>query len=573
MGSLLEKRFGTRGMSDARALPFLRSRRADLFSCFLIVAAAILIGCLSLNGTGTLWPDGPQYANAGVMFHDWLLSGDLLHPYQFAAKQYAQYPAFHLPFHPPAYPLLLGIFFLLTGVSYASARLFVALCLGVAGCFFYALTRRMGTGRAVAFVCALVLLTMPEITRWSRDTMSEVPALAFILAGSYFFIRWFKSEKTAHCLLAFGFAEVAFLSRVTTAGVIPAWFLFILLTGQWRKLRSLPLVALSAVYLCANIAWTIFASRFAKYETGLDNTANSAGHSLSKLLSMESVSFYLTHLPSVAGWLTLIAALCGLAVAFRRWRQSTQELFWIAWLITGCGFLLALRLVPEPRYLFFILPALPGLASVLAGQEMNQKLRTVLVPTLLVLCILVNVYYDRRTPAGVVGYEAVARTLAAQPEATGNIMSLAWMNQDFIFRYQANHPSAERRIIRGDRTLAIRLSNYGGFSGAGAIEPVILAHNTEEVLSFIQRGRVRYLITCAPEEGQKDDRTPEMLLAHDVARSLPESFALVGKYPLLINFDHTPFRGQLFVWKFTGELPNGPSELPVVVPTADMVIH
>ena len=174
-------------MSGRNLLGVLTTYQGDLIACAVLLAIAISIGVYNVSGSGQLWPDASQYANAGAMIHDWLLSGEILHPYQFAKKNYAQYPAFHLPYHPPVYPGLLGVFFVAAGTSYFSARLFVALCLGVSGCSFYGILRVMEARRAGAFACATLLLTLPELAFWARDTMSEIPALALILAGSFFF--------------------------------------------------------------------------------------------------------------------------------------------------------------------------------------------------------------------------------------------------------------------------------------------------------------------------------------------------------------------------------------------------
>lgn len=552
-----------------------KKNAGDIISCVLLFISALLIGCFDLSRSGTLWPDGPQYANAAVMFHDWILSGDLLHPYQFAQRQYVQYPAFHLPFHPPAYPFLLALFFLATGVSYLSARVFVALCLGLAGCFFYLILRRMNSGRMVALGCALVLLTIPEVTRWSRDTMSEVPALAFVLAGSYFFLRWLESKKFTHCLMAFALAEVAFLSRVITAGVIAVWFLFLFLTRRQRKLPTTPLLLLTAMYLLVNTGWVIFVRRFSKYEMGLGGSSAIAAQS--HLLSWDTVSFYFFHLPEMAGWGTLVMAGLGLVGALLLWKREVFGIYWVSWLIASCVFLFVLRLFPEQRYFFYILPGLPGLAAILFTRQMKRTVRTWIAPALLGLCLVTNLIYLRHMPRGVIGYESVAQQLA-QTDTPGNIMSLAWANQDFIFRYQARKPSVQRRIIRGDRTLVIRLDHFGGFSGGTKVEPIIIADNSQEVLDILRRGRVRYLITYMPDDSRRDDRTPEMLLAHEVAQSLPESFTLYGKFPLSINYANDlrtaePLTGQVFVWQFLEELPANSSELPVVVPTADLILH
>ena len=85
----------------------------DALAMALLLACAVVIGTYRTADTGAQWPDGPCYANAAAMIHDWLRSGDLLHPYEFAKQNYRQYPAFAVPFHPPGYPGVLALFFAL----------------------------------------------------------------------------------------------------------------------------------------------------------------------------------------------------------------------------------------------------------------------------------------------------------------------------------------------------------------------------------------------------------------------------------------------------------------------------
>jgi 4-amino-4-deoxy-L-arabinose transferase-like glycosyltransferase len=549
----------------------LKSRTGDLAAGAALMLISVLIGCFHVYSTGTLWPDGPQYTNAAAMIHDWLASGKLAHPYLFAQANYAQYPAFHMPFHPPAYPGLLGLFFFLTGVSYVSARVFVAICLGVAGYFFYSILKRFEISRRAAFACSLVLVTTPEIARWSRDTMSEVPALALIMAGSYFFLRWLKTNRTLDCCVAFVLAEAAFLSRVTTAGILPAWFLLIVFTGNFRRLRSRVLILMTSLYLVLNAAWTVMVSKFAKYEMGAADGAHAAGGRGLLTRAWEAVSYYWTQLPHTAGWGLLIVATGALFYAFWLRKRTTLLMFTLAWLLSSAGFLLTLSLVPEPRYFFYVLPGMVLALAILFSPGSHRFIRAYVAPALVAACLVVNAIALMHLPRGLVGYDALAGHLA-HSEKQGNILALSWFSQDFIFRYRAERPAIQRMVERGDRTLAIRLSDYGGFSGGLTVPPVILAHNKEDVLSVMRRGRVRYLLTCAPDASERENRTEEMILAHGVAEASPDSFALVGKFPLTIDFENENFHGQVFLWEFKEELPDGPSELPVVVPTADMVI-
>ena len=109
----------------------------DFAVCVGLVCGCLVIGLHNLSQSGPqLLEDGPRYANNGAMVHDWLLLGDYLHPVEFAHTNYVRYPAHSIPYHPPGYAVMLGLWFTVFGLSYASARAFVAFCLGLAVCFF-----------------------------------------------------------------------------------------------------------------------------------------------------------------------------------------------------------------------------------------------------------------------------------------------------------------------------------------------------------------------------------------------------------------------------------------------------
>ncbi|MBV9864887.1 MAG: glycosyltransferase family 39 protein [Abitibacteriaceae bacterium] len=550
------------------------TRRTGAICYGILMLAALVIGCYHLSITGTLWPDGPQYANAGAMIHDWILSGDKLHPMQFAQEAYAQYPAFHLPFHPPVYPSLLALCFLVTGISYDAARILVALLFGMGGCCFHAILRRLGTRPGTALACALLFLTTPEIAHWARDTMSEVPALALFLAGSYFFVTWLETRNPWHCLAAFALAEMAFLSRVTILGLIPTWVLFTLLSGQMRRWRApLPILLLGG-YFVFNALWIKWVSRYAKYETFGDNSVQGSSHPLAANLPTQQISFYATHFPAMAGGGLMLLGLGAAFVVLRHWpkrQENPAGTFWLSWLVSYVAFLLATHLVPEQRYFVLALPALAGLVATLLRPTMDVLWSTRLVPALIALSLALNLLLLGRIPRGVLGYRAVAQETAELP-APGNILSAVWMSQDFIFRYWASRSPVKRSIIRADRTLAIRLSDYGGFANR-KVKSTVLAHSRADVIHTLRRGRIRYLLTCAPLQGKPDSYDPEMVLAHEVARSTPQQFSLIRQFPLLEEFEEGHlFEGRIYLWKFNGPLPPGPSDLPVVVPTADMVL-
>jgi 4-amino-4-deoxy-L-arabinose transferase-like glycosyltransferase len=561
-GTFTDVRASARGIRTT----LVSSNSARLLIGAALLVAAMLIGCSNLSGSGSLWPDGSQYANAAAMIHDWLLSGDIFHPWTFAERNYVQFPAFHLPYHPPGYPALLGLFFILTGVSYDSGRIFIALCLWVSGCFFYGILRRTGLSRTAAFCGALLLLTTPEIAFWSRDTMSEIPGLALILAASFFFLVWLATESTLACIAAFCLAEAAFLSRYLTAGVLPAWFLWALLAGKFRKLFSPALLTSAILYLILNAGWIIYTLPFSRYETVYSATPPNTNYGTT--FSWKILAFYVTRIPSMIGWVTLLAAFIGLLYAIRSRQGRFRQFFWLSWLFSNVIFLLIVKIYQEDRYFIYALPSFIGLAAAtFASTDDNPAgSRRYLGPILVGLCLLANANTLRHLPQGVVGYEIVGQRLA-RLDAPGNILVSSLQQADLIFRYRSNHPALKRSFIRGDRSLAIRPPHYSN------AQTTSVAHNAGDVLDIVRRGRVRYLVTCSLNYRKNDNRAEEMKFLDEIMRSQPASFQLLGKFPVHFEYGNPGYSGNVWLWKFTGELPSGPSEIPVVIPTANLSIQ
>jgi Dolichyl-phosphate-mannose-protein mannosyltransferase len=530
--------------------------------CYVvIIMIALALGLANVTNSGALWPDGPRYANAGAMIHDWLLSGEMVHPYQFAVANYCQYPSFSVPFHPPVYPGLLGLSFLFTGVSYLTARCFIALNLGLAGCFFFALLRRLDVERGGALLCTLLMLTTPQIVHWTRDTMSEVPGLCLMFAASLAFLRWLDKGPSWYCWLAYSVAEAAFLSRITTAGILPTWFVFAALTGKGRRLLNANLVICSLSYLILAISYVRLAANFAHFEFAADGKAE--GWSSANLL------YFTTCLPPALMWGTTLAALYGLVYAFRRRLiRAPVTLFWISWLCSYTLFKVSVPTSFEIRHFFMAFPALAGVSSVLCLRDDFVRPNPAKVAwSILAVGLILNLIDCAQLPRGIIGYEPVAKRLASMDEP-GNIMLNCWHDQDLIFRYRASAPVKQRSLIRGDRTLAVRVANYA------RKDATVVAHSPEDVLTTIRKGRIRFLITCAPTEAERDDRTAEMVLAHRVAAEDSADFNLLGEFPITIEFERQAVKtGTIYVWKFLGDLPSGPSELPILIPTAGMTVR
>jgi hypothetical protein len=256
-----------------------------------------------------------------------------------------------------------------------------------------------------------------------------------------------------------------------------------------------------------------------------------------------------------------------LLYAIRTPAERVRQYFWVSWIFSNLIFLLIVRIYQEDRYFIYVLPGFIGLiAATFASADGRRQAQRYVGPILVGFCLVANASNLKHLPQGVVGYEMIGQRLA-RLDGAGNILVSSLQQSDLIFRYRSNHPAVKRNFIRGDRSLAIRPPHYA------SAQTTAIAHNTEDILDIIRRGRIRYIVTFSPCHPNNDGRTEEMRLLDKTMRSHPATFQLLGKFPLHLEYGLPGYFGQVWLWKFTEELPGGPSEIPVVIPTADLTIE
>jgi hypothetical protein len=452
-----------------------------------------------------------------------------------------------MPYHPPAYPALLGVFFLIAGVSSTSARVFVALCLWLAGCSFYGILKRAGIKPAIAFWSTIVFLTLPEIAYWSRSTMSEIPGLALILAATWFFLTWMETDSAWAYVIAFALAQTAFLSRYLTVGLLPAWFLWALAAGRWRRFFTPIGVLMPALFLGISGAWTVFSRRYSSFEIGSGAQGPVVG-TFSHQVLVSQVSW----LPGSLGWLLLAVGTVALIWAAIAGRGLFQRFWLLGWLISCAGLLLATGIHGEPRYFLYLLPVFP----IAAAQLLNSRGPSWLSAILLAGILLTNLLQFSRFSQGTVGHPAIASSMAKWTEK-GNVLVSIPLQSELIFEYRSKNPASTRSFIRADRTLALRPPEYAD------VKPVVLVHDPDDVRNMIRKGRVRYLAIA-------QDGSQEIGLLFETLRGDPRQFVHLGDLTLRNSFTPGGQTSNVELWRNAGDLPDGPSELPVVVPTAGL---
>ena len=529
----------------------------DIVIYALLIFIGLWIGLVDVRGSGVQWlEDGSRYANNGAMMRDWIVSGQYTDPYEFAKQNYTQYPAFSVPYHPPGYAFLLGLWFVVTGLSYESARVLIAIFLVGIGLGFFQLIRRQGGSREAACFAALLLVSSPELSRWARCTMSEIPCLFFIVLASLFYWRWYSSSKARFIWIAFGFATVAFFCRVTAAGVLPAWFLLLAIERSWKRLFSVHLILSALLFLVIGGAWAKFAASFARHEV-----RSSFWDRLVDSMSIDNFTVWIVNLPNMVGWGPLLVAIIALTPIAIEWGKQAR-VFFLLWFLSFYVFQILLDLHYESRYFMFVLPSLFGLIA-LAIDAVRSVPSFRYAPAILTSVLLgVNLFGVYHIPRGFIGYDRVAKVLSEQ-DGSGNVLMSSWGDSDLIFRYRCID-NKKRQMIRGDRTLAIRLSEYTG------VDPIPIADETNDVLEAMRRGRCRYLVTSTSSISTRDNRPEDMKLAYRAANEHPDKFTLIDEFDLVFDYYRDRRAAKIQLWQFTEKLPPGKSELSIIIPTAQL---
>jgi hypothetical protein len=322
------------------------------------------------------------------------------------------------------------------------------------------------------------------------------------------------------------------------------------------RLLSWRVIVPALLYLAISAGYVHFTAGFARYEVAADGKGT--------LGLWDNLAYFTTALTPMMYWGTTILAVLGVTWSLILRRRFPIGLFFLSWLIGYASFKVVMPTSCELRHFFGAMPALAGLAACLFADVPGKNAwKCYVVSVVIVLAIGLNVLNALHFPRGLVGYGAVGRCLASLDQP-GNILLCCWEDQDLIFRYRASSSHLQRAMLRGDRLLVVRLPEYA------RVKTIQLVTSKQEMLNVIRRGRARYLVTGYSTDPAYNDKFPEITFAHDIARSSNEGFRFVKQFPLLIQYGGLGRNCGIFVWEYLGDLPDGPSELEVRIPTAKM---
>ena len=305
-----------------------------------ILAALAVVVAVAVGGTVRLWALGAVGFN----------SDEAVYAGQAAALAgNADYAKFFAIFR--AHPLLVQ--FLLSGVlsfgvSDVAARL-LSVAMGLAAIPLIYLLGALLYSRRVGIVAAAVLALLPYHVAVTRQVLLDGPETTLFLLSMLLLALYVARSQARFLYLFAAAAGLTFLAKETAILVVPVAIAFVLMTPSvrlgWRRVAA---------------AFGIMALSISPYPisiliSGASGTAQS--FLLWQLLRRpnHSFTFYAEVLPGAIGWVLLLLAIIGLAVAVRR--AAWQDRLLLAWVLVP---LIFFQLWPVKGYQY-LLPIAPAL--------------------------------------------------------------------------------------------------------------------------------------------------------------------------------------------------------------------
>ncbi len=336
--------------TDADPVPMTATspfNRRDVILLCLLAVIAILVFGKDISVGGLRDGDSSAHAMDGVLILDWVRAGPAvwLHPMDFAVEQYSHYPTLAIGRHyPPGFAIVEALFFAIFGVSAMTARMCVVFfgILTVIGAYVFVWRF---SSRAIAFMCGVVLVTMPMTTWWGRQEMLELPTLAMMI-WSAVAIHWYLSKPGARRLVLVLFTlVVCLLFRQTALCLVAAVaLLFLIMTVRHAVPRTHAVVTLLFAIAAAPITVLSLDAHGRKLVSG-DET-------IAWLDGLARITFYARQIPEQVGYFVLPFMLIGAWSAIRRFPR--ESLLLGAWLLVGYA-MLTIPDYKNPRFFFVLL--------------------------------------------------------------------------------------------------------------------------------------------------------------------------------------------------------------------------
>lgn len=283
--------------------------------------------------------DEPAHVTSALMVHDYLLSGRLTHPWQFATNYYVHYPKVAILHWPPLFYGAEALWTLAAGRTRASLLLFQAVIGTAISLGLFVLLRGIAAFW-LAMITALVFTTIPVVQLCSSMVSPDLLLGGLLLAAVAVYAERWDTPRGKYMVALLALAAVADHGRGVVFVLVPLLAPLVLEGPNTRRL------VLSAFVL------VLFATLPHVFGQALPFTLQGI---------LFSARTYFLMLAESAGWPVLALAFAGARVAIKRRKRLPMVMMVYA---LACWIFHSLVIVDlAPHYLIAVIPPVLFLAG------------------------------------------------------------------------------------------------------------------------------------------------------------------------------------------------------------------
>jgi Dolichyl-phosphate-mannose-protein mannosyltransferase len=394
------------------------------------------------------WPDTPRHALNGAFMLDFIRQMPLHHPTAFAYDYYRQWPALTILFYPPLFYVSLLPFYLVFGVSEASALMaetvwFFLLALGA-----FRLSRRW-LGPAGALAVALVTVGTPQTFYWGQQVLLDIPGYAILVWAAKYALDYMDTDARRPLIVAAVLGVLAVWMKYNAAWFLLAMALAIVWVRGFKVLRERAIWQAALVGLVLLVPVLVLFHKFGTYDLQQAYTPRTKGPGL-----LTALTFYGAAMPKILSWpVVLLAALyVPLAAFVPRYRidRASAVLLGI-WLVLGYLFYSSVSLKEFRIALAIYFPMAVAAVLVVERSLSNLPWRGY-VPLGLAAALMAFSFATVPAPY-VTGMREAAQTIARVAPKQTNTAFWGRFDGTFVFGMRAYGNRPDMGIVRMDKIL------------------------------------------------------------------------------------------------------------------------
>jgi hypothetical protein len=368
---------------------------------------------------GRYQDEGMHYIT-GLMVHDFLLSGEWMHPMAFAKDYYLHFPKVGLGQWPPMFYLVQTGWTLFFGVSRQSLLCLMVFLTAILAFLVYREANPLW-GKAYALLAAVLLIAAPLTQAHTAMVMAEIllAILSFLAV-----LAWIRLLESGNGRDAFWFAAwttAALMTKGNAWSILPVLPATILLTRRFAILRSRSFwLALGAVLLIC-IPYNLLTLRITSQGW---NAVSFLGVGYLGRSLIHHVGFVIGILGAPLSCLAAVGVIDRTVVPLLR---RKVPVYWIAMAAYGASVIAFHTLVPtsiEPRKVYQLVPVtclflIPGADAVARRLSARFSVGAVRLGMAVAIVLIFVFTGFSLLPAFVPGFSAAVEKLIARPDTRG----------------------------------------------------------------------------------------------------------------------------------------------------------